>query len=79
MKWHVLVTLLIDGGRPTRTTSTLQSSQAGRLVRSQTSELQNTIHRTTLTLTPPATPPSQPAYAPGAIAFPARFRGLAQG
>ncbi|KAI4224447.1 MAG: hypothetical protein L6R36_004645 [Xanthoria steineri] len=30
-------------------------------------------------LTPPATPPSQPAYAPGALAFPARFRGLAQG
>ncbi|CAO1604707.1 hypothetical protein XANCAGTX0491_008249 [Xanthoria calcicola] len=30
-------------------------------------------------LTPPATPPSQPAYASGAIAFPARFRGLAQG
>lgn len=30
-------------------------------------------------LTPPATPPMYPAFAPGAIAFPSRFAGLPQG
>ncbi|KAL8812468.1 MAG: hypothetical protein Q9200_000997 [Gallowayella weberi] len=30
-------------------------------------------------ITPPASPPSYPDYAPGAIAYPERFEGLAQG